>query len=403
MKKTLIIYSPGVFSQRGHAFDYVQGLGMALSMQDVEVHVLGWDGPLHLPGDIYEHRVPVANSLNRTDYRRYGLLGDVFWGVLRIRQQRELSEELLRLHSDLPVASVLFETFEYVDLARLLKKISWPDKCFCIFHDTNFNIRHTSIIAALYKRAMRSYARNILKSVSTAYVHGQEMANNLTASLGIVHKQELVGKICVIPYGAPHPDDVEIVDRQTAQSVLDLPQDKNILLAFGTLRRDKNFTVVLQALNSAPDWCLVVAGPEGDYTYAALLATAREHNVCDRVRIFNEFIPPEKHALYFGSADVVVNIYDLSVRHESGTAQKARTFLKPVLGGGTPDLGKYITSQGVGWYADPLTSETIASLLNVIGQFDDSEWLSIRNRIYQCANEKSWKSISIIVLENNLR
>jgi glycosyltransferase involved in cell wall biosynthesis len=403
MGKTLIIYSPGVFSRYGHAFDYVQGLGVALSKQDVEVHVLGLDGPLSLPEGICEHRVLATSNLNRTDYRRFGFAGDIIWGMSRMWRQRKLSGEILRLHRCLPTSSVLFETFEYVDLARLLSKISWQDKCFCIFHDTNFNIRHTSIIAALYKRAMRSYARNILKSITTAYVHGQEMSNNLTESLGIAHKQELVGKIHVIPYGAPHPDDVEMVDRQIARSTLGLPQDKKILLAFGTLRRDKNFDVVLRALKNVPDWLFLVAGPEGDYTYTALLSLAKEHNVSDRVQFFNEFIPPERHTLYFGAADVVVNIYNSNVRHESGTAQKARTFLKPVLGGGTPDLGKYISSQGVGWYADPLIPETITSLLNMIAQFDDSDWLIIQERIYQCAVARSWKSISKIILEENLK
>jgi len=398
MDNALIIYSPGVWTRYGHAIDYVQGLGNALARKGVEVHVLGWDGPLSLSEHICEHRVsPHTFGFAKTKYRRLGPLGSVLWGLLRVRRERRLLGALGCLREELGFPPVLFETFEYIALAQFLKhNRSLSGQYSCIFHETNFNLRHPSFVTAAYKRAVRAHAKGILTNAHVAYVHGSEMRNNLLQNLAV--GEQSAKRVQVLPYGSPHPETVRVVKAKEARARLGLPEGERVLLAFGTLRRDKQFEFIIQGVAEAANWWLVIAGPEGDYTYEDLERMIEKHRIQDRVTVLRKFIPPEEHSLYFGAADVVVNVYDRSIRHESGTAHQARAYLKPIIVDGPPDLVQYVREEEVGWWVDSSRPATLSKLLGEISMLSEQEWTALHDRIYQCACQRSWDSVARIVI-----
>lgn len=385
--KKLVIFSPGVYQSIGHAFDYVGGLGSALDAEGVEGHVVGFEGPRMLPGALHQHAVGRAGS---GTHRATSLLAGVQWGIKRIFDQERLLAELHRVVAMVGADHVLFETFEYVTLARHIGKLDVPYSV--IVHDTNFNAQHQSPVAAAYKTLVRSLVRRIVVGADRAFVHGAGMRDNLADLL------RLPVAPAVLPYGAPPPPD-DVMNQDDARAHLGLHTDAQVLLAFGTLRDDKNFPLLFEALGRAPKWTLLIAGPESSLTYERLRVQAAAAGVADRIIERPGYIDVDEHEAYFRAADAVTAIYDPSIRHESGTAQLARTYLTPVVACGPPDLKLYVESEGVGWFAHEPDPEAVGAVLRTIADRDSEERAAMEAQIRQCAMGRSWPAVARRYLE----
>ncbi|HVG64200.1 MAG TPA: glycosyltransferase [Hyalangium sp.] len=394
----LLIFSPSAFQRCGHQQSYLTGLGEALTRQGVEVHVLGMAGSVSYPSSIVPHLIGEGTPLvSRSSYReRLGPLGDVAWGTARLTSQANLMRGLQRVHRSLGAPPLLFETFEYLSLAAYLARAPRSHRQACIFHDTNFNMKHASVIAGAYKLLARPFARHILRRVDRAFVHASGMRENLLENVD--PQRRYTRKVEVIPYGAPHPDAIQRMDPAEARASLGITTQRRVALAFGTLRADKCFRLLFESLARSPEWELIVAGPEGEVSFRELLALCEQAQVEDRVRMFPGFIGLEDHRKFFGAADAVINIYDESIRHESGTAQLARSFLRPIIAGGPPDLHRYVSETGAGWFVAPLSVDKLAEILGQAARLREPERAAMERRIYTAAVERSWDSVAARVL-----
>ncbi|WP_164019461.1 glycosyltransferase family 4 protein [Pyxidicoccus trucidator] len=394
----LLIFSPSAFQPSGHQQSYLTGLGEALVQLGVEVHVFGLNGSVSYPTPIVSHAVGKDAAIeSRSAYReRLGPLGDVAWGTGRLTRQVNMLNELQRVHHHLGRPPLLFETFEYLSLAAHLARAPRSHRQVCIFHDTNFNLRHASPIAATYKLLARPFARHILRSMDRAFVHAPGMRENLFENVDPGRRYD--HKVEVIPYGAPHPGKVPRLDRTAARAGLGIDTRRKVLLAFGTLRADKCFRLVFESLARSPEWELLVAGPEGDVSFRQLMALCEETGVQQRVRMFPGFIPLSEHRRYFGAADAVLNVYDEHIRHESGTAQLARSFLRPVIAGGPPDLHEYVRETGAGWSVKPLSVDRLTEVLHQAARLDEAGHAAMEQRIHAAAVSRSWDAVASRVL-----
>ncbi len=390
----LFIFSPSAFQPAGHQQSYLSGLGDALARRGVEVHVFGLAGSVRYPSFIVPHPVGKGTpQASRSAYReRLGPLGDVAWGTARIQRQVHLMSELRRVHRSLGAPPVLFETFEYLSLAAHFARAPRSHRQACIFHDTNFNLKHASSIAGAYKLLARPFARHILRSVDRAFVHAPGMRENLLANVD--PQRRYTDKVEVLPYGAPHPDSLPRMDKATARAALGITTQRKLALAFGTLRADKCFRLIFEALARSPEWELLVAGPEGDVSFRELQALCERHGLQQRVRMVPGFIPLEEHRTFFGAADAVLNLYDENIRHESGTAQLARSFLRPVIAGGPPDLHHYVSETGAGWSVAPLTVDRLSEVLGEVARMREPECTALERRIHAAAVERSWDAVA---------
>lgn len=391
---SLLIYSPESLQPYGHCHDYVTGLGQELARLGIAVTVLAWEGSqaLAAPLRTVPVRQPPYARRPRSGYRRLGPLGDILWGVNRTRSELMLLRAFRRVANQRPPTAMLFESFEYVALARFLSHHGHEAATACIFHDTNFNTRHASPIAAAYKHLMRRFVRRIVAGVDVALVHGPEMRANLVdaARLGSRYGD----RVEVIPYGAPEPDAVPHLGRAEARRRLGVPEGAPLLLAFGTLRSDKRLDLVVQSIGGAPEWHLLVAGPEGDVSYASLQALVDDRGVRSRTWLRPGFVPAEEHPLYFAAADIVVALYDGRARHESGTAQLARCFLRPVIAAGGPDLEEYVRATGAGWWLDPPDATRLAQLLTELAHTSAWAGHDLIERIRLAATARSWRAVA---------
>jgi glycosyltransferase involved in cell wall biosynthesis len=388
---SIVIFSPSVFQDYGHEFDYATGLADALkSIGTIGVHIVGFDGPFlsRLPAGLVPHTLKqdaVANAKGSTFIQQIG------WGVRRIAQSKKLIALALDVAEKFDARGVLFETFEYYSLARQIRRFKCPLRC--VFHDTSFNSNQTSVAAALYKTAMSRSAASIAAHCERIYVHGVAMKENLASSVHL--DPQTAERIMPIPYGAPAPSALDQVERGEALRALGIEPDGGpLLLAFGTLRRDKAFPLLLTGLSKAPHWRLLIAGPEGDMTFGELEALSCRLGISDRVFFKKRFIPRAEQPIYFGAADVIVGIYSPSIRHESGTCQLSRTYLKPIIASGPPDLEDYVRDSGAGWSVSAHTPEALAETLHQITYESDALKQAMQKRIEKCAFERSWPRVS---------
>lgn len=394
----LLIFSPSAFQPSGHQQSYLTGLGESLARLGVEVHVFGRSGSVSYPSPIVPHTVGGDEAFeSRSAWReRLGPLGDVAWGTGRLSRQVNMLGELHRVHQRLGGPPLLFETFEYVSLAAYLARVPRARRQVCIFHDTNFNLRHASPVAATYKLLARPFARHILRSVDRVFVHAPGMRENLIDNVD--PGRHYTHKVEVLPYGAPHPERVPRMDRAAARAELGLHTRRKVALAFGTLRTDKCFRLIFESLARSPEWELLVAGPEGDLSYRQIQALCGQHGVTQRVRLFPGFIPLGEHRRYFGASDAVLNLYEEHIRHESGTAQLARSFLRPIIAGGPPDLHDYVRETGAGWSVMPLNAGRLTEVLYEAAHQDDASRALMKQRIHAAAVARSWDAVAARVL-----
>jgi glycosyltransferase involved in cell wall biosynthesis len=387
---SIVIFSPSIFQSYGHEFDYVTGLAGALSsLGTVSVHVVGFDGPSlsRLPAGITPHILKISSVVNA---KGSTALQQIKWGLRRIGQSKNLIALALDVSNTLNARGVLFESFEYYSLARQIKRFKRPLRC--IFHDTSFNTRQTSAPAALYKTAMARSAASIVEHCEHAFVHGKGMKANLVEGLRL--DAQIAAQVVPIPYGAPQPSASGQIGRREARQALGIEATgAPLLLAFGTLRRDKAFPLLLTALSLAPNWRLLIAGPEGDMTFAEIESMARRFGVSEHVYCRNRFITQDEQPVFFGAADAIVGIYSPSIRHESGTSQLARTYLKPIIASGPPDLEEYVRKADVGWCVSEHSAESLARTLAEVEQVSDNRKRAMLGRIEECAAERSWPRV----------
>jgi glycosyltransferase involved in cell wall biosynthesis len=388
--KKIIIYSPGAFQLFGHSYDYTKGLSESFHELGYEVYVFGIDGPLKFNDFVNE--IKIIKSINPVE--KITLFQKIKWGFHRIKDSTYFIKKFLNFYftfEEKPL--IIFETFEYFSLSMVIKKFS--DNYFCIFHDTNFNFQQTSLLAGLYKRLARISSNKIVKYSKKSFVHGNEMKLNFIDQMGKSCKD----KIMDIPYGAPLPFKVEKDDMLNSKSLLGLKMNKNYLLSFGTLRSDKEFIPIMEALEKDTNWEWLIAGPEGDYTYNQIKVLAKKYKLEDRIIMHHKFIENKDQKLFFTASDLVINLYKPYIRHESGTAQLARAYNKPVVVSGPPDLTDYVVEKNIGWVVDE--KQTVTEVLKKYVELPENDMNLIHSNINELAINNSWITVAKKILSFN--
>ncbi|MEO0526418.1 MAG: hypothetical protein AAFZ89_04290 [Bacteroidota bacterium] len=383
----IVIYSPGAFQKYGHSFDYSKGLAESFIELGYDVTIFGMSGPLSFQKKINVHKIDLADGLKA----KHTLLQKIKWGFIRIKNYQRLSEEFKNYYQSLQNKPlVIFETFEYFSLGFNIKPFA--NNYLCVFHDTNFNFKQTSLLAGIYKFLCRIPSRIILKNSKQAFVHGEKMKSNLVSQMGSKYQK----KISVIPYGAPTPRVTSIAPDKKSKQTLGLNLEARYLLSFGTLRSDKEYLPVVEVLKTKKNWGWIIAGPEGDYSYKQLEKLALDNGITDKIHTFPKFIQNHEQQNYFMASDLVINLYKPFIRHESGTVQLARTYNKPVLVSGPPDLTAYVAERNLGWIG---TSEhEIHNILSTYEKLDTEELQQLHSNIYDIAMENSWIKVAKKVL-----
>jgi glycosyltransferase involved in cell wall biosynthesis len=166
----------------------------------------------------------------------------------------------------------------------------------------------------------------------------------------------------------PHPIYTrfgEAVPKAEARERFGLPPDAPVLLFFGFIRRYKGLHVLLEAMShlvpTRPQLRLIVAGEfyEDEAPYRALM---RQHRLGSHVLLQATYIPDEEVALYFSAADVVVQPYVSAT--QSGVAQIAYHFRKPLIVTDVGGLGEIVPHEQAGFVVPPDDPERLAAAID---------------------------------------
>jgi D-inositol-3-phosphate glycosyltransferase len=219
-------------------------------------------------------------------------------------------------------------------------------------HDLLPHDEHTAENRAFYERVYR-IPDNLI-------VHSE---NNRKEMLELFNVDP--NKITVIPHGCQSVLFEHVTVRPTAARVeLGIPEDRQVILFFGLIKRYKGLDVLLQAFDAIQSRCdkamlLVVGQIAGDLAtnqhYSTLLA---KYSLDDRVRVRNEYVPLDEVSRYFSAADLVVLPYLRA--SQSGVLLAAYAAGKPVVVTGTGGLSEVVENGRTGFVVPPNDARAIA-------------------------------------------
>ncbi len=158
---------------------------------------------------------------------------------------------------------------------------------------------------------------------------------------------------------SPHPVYEMFGDGLTktaARKALNLSEKKTILY-FGYIRPYKGLMVLFEAMKFLNDINLIVVGEFYDYK-PKYINLVKELNLESRIKIVSDYVPNQMVSKYFSAADVVVLPY-LSAT-QSGIAQIAYHFDKPVIATNVGGLAEIIVENKTGYIVPPDNPQLLA-------------------------------------------
>lgn len=151
--------------------------------------------------------------------------------------------------------------------------------------------------------------------------------------------------------------------REDARRDLGIGENENVALFFGYVRKYKGLHVLLDAMKKLPSdvrVTLIVAGEfyDDEKGYRDRIDSL---GIGDRVRVFSDYIPNDEVSKYFSAADVVVLPYIDAT--QSGIAQIAYNFDKPVIATDVGGLAEIVLDGKTGLVVPPNSPEALASAM----------------------------------------
>jgi glycosyltransferase involved in cell wall biosynthesis len=124
------------------------------------------------------------------------------------------------------------------------------------------------------------------------------------------------------------------LNKSQARNLLNLPNDKKVILFFGLIRHYKGLDILIEAFSQlSDDYHLLIVGEiyGEEKEYAELI---NQHNLQAKVTFINKYVPDNEVSSYFSAADVCVLPYRSAT--QSGVIGVAYHFNLPVI---TTDVG----------------------------------------------------------------
>ena len=148
------------------------------------------------------------------------------------------------------------------------------------------------------------------------------------------------GNVIYLPLG--FGSTIRPVSKKEARQRLDLPQDKLLLLSFGTCHPGKDIEVIFHALKNSPDVILVQGGKHTFSVGADPAKLAQDYAVLDRVIIKDYYIPEEEKPYYFFAADAVILSYTRQFLSSASLLWESSLFETPVIASDEGQLGELV-------------------------------------------------------------
>ncbi len=180
------------------------------------------------------------------------------------------------------------------------------------------------------------------------------------------------------------------MDKQEARRALGIPGAR-VLLFFGYVRAYKGLQVLIRAIASLPpemDVRLMVVGEfyDDEQKYRTLV---RELDVEDRIIFNSDYVANDKVGRYFSASDAVVLPYISAT--QSGIAQIAYNFDKPVIATDVGGLAEVIIDGKTGYVVPPEDASRLAAAIKKF--YDEGQEAEFAARVRQEKSKYSWDNM----------
>ena len=188
----------------------------------------------------------------------------------------------------------------------------------------------------------------------------------------------------------------EPVDKAQARRQLGI-SDERILLFFGYVRAYKGLNVMLEAmakLSKEMNAKLLVVGEFYDdkEKYMKLIA---EYGVQDSVLVNSDYVANDKVGVYFSAADVVMLPYISAT--QSGIAQIAYNFNKPVIATNVGGLMEVVKDMTTGFVVPPNDAESLKNA--IVRFFKENREKEFASNVEVEKKKYSWESMTNAIEE----
>ncbi len=186
------------------------------------------------------------------------------------------------------------------------------------------------------------------------------------------------------------------MDKQEARRLLGI-RGSRVLLFFGYVRAYKGLHVLIRAIAALPremDLHLMVVGEfyDDEQKYRTLI---RELGLEDRIMIVSDYVPNDMVGRYFSASDAVVLPYVSAT--QSGIAQIAYNFDKPVIATDVGGLAEVIIDGETGYIVPPEDASRLAAAIKKF--YDERREADFTARVRQEKGKYSWDTMVATIEE----
>ena len=232
--------------------------------------------------------------------------------------------------------------------------------------------------------------KQIMKTVSIALYHGQlpersyYLQRKRLQYLAVEHG----------PYYLPEPDKILLQDLKNKTQAF-----SKILVIPGNIRSEKNYDLVIKALASFPDYCLIIAGSPASSKVEVnkYKELALSRGVENRLIWIEKFLSDAELSAVITISDLVVLYYSASFHSQSGILHQIIPLKKPALVSDLPNaLTETVRKYSIGYICKADNEEALKQSLLL---FSSSE---ITPDWDKCLSEMSWeKQVEQVMKEVN--
>lgn len=185
------------------------------------------------------------------------------------------------------------------------------------------------------------------------------------------------------------------MSKAQARRHLELPQDRLLLLHFGTNHRYKDFATIFAAVKDLPlDYGLVFAGkvipqyPENDPWKLACT-----HHLQSRTVVVDKYITNEELPYYFCAADVVILSHHKGFKSVSGVLPVAAQYRVPIITADVGDSSDSVREFGLGITYHAEEAESLGKAIAAFASLGLADRQEMGDNLLHFAEQHSWQKV----------
>jgi glycosyltransferase involved in cell wall biosynthesis len=253
--------------------------------------------------------------------------------------------------------------------------------------------RSANPVKRLYKAFQASIFRHALqRRIAGINVLGEWHSGKLRQQLRLADTYPIL----VVPDGADLGD--APADRAQARAALGLPQTSVLVLAFGNMRRDKDYPALFAALEkvSTPGLQLMLAGHLAEYSRAQIDVMMAGAKKAGRIALFHpDFATPGQVKQFFSAADALILPYAKNYTDGSGPLRKeAATYARAVLASDVAEMPALIRAHDLGLVYHAGDVDALAAVLDKFAALPQVTRDRMGTNCRRLGEENSWASMA---------